>query len=132
MAGQAPGSSRIAGTSTAFRVGWWVLLVLTFLFILNHLAGTVAFANNDDERLMFVGFAALGIVSLAVLLIPYRARESWPWWVSWAQPLALAVPIVLFRDGIGVFSLVVAVVMAVAQLAILSTFRASPATRSPA
>jgi hypothetical protein len=82
MAGQAPGSSRIAGTSTAFRVGWWVLLVLTFLFILNHLAGTVAFANNDDERLMFVGFAALGIVSLAVLLIPYRARESWAWWVA--------------------------------------------------
>lgn len=132
MAGQAPGSSRIAGTSTAFRVGWWVLLVLTFLFILNHLAGTVAFANNDDERLMFVGFAALGIVSLAVLLIPYRARESWAWWVSWAQPLALAVPIVLFRDGIGVFYLVVAVVMAVAQLATLSTFRASPATRSAA
>jgi hypothetical protein len=119
MTGQVPGSSRIAGTSITFRVGWWVLLVLTALFIVNHLAGTV-------------GFAALGIVSLSVLLIPYRARESWAWWVSWAQPLALAVPIVLFRDGIGVFYLVVAVVMAVAQLATLSTFRAPTATRSAA
>jgi len=132
MTGQVPGSSRIAGTSITFRVGWWVLLVLTALFIVNHLAGTVAFANNDDERLMFVGFAALGVVSLAVLLVPYRARESWAWWVSWVPIVPMVVPILQLADGIGVFYLVVAVVMAVAQLATLSTFRAPTATRSAA
>ena len=61
-----------------FRIGWWVLVVSTGLFALNHVAGTAAFATSDDERMMFLVFAALQLLALIVLLVPYRARDGGP------------------------------------------------------
>lgn len=100
-----------------FRVGWWVLFVSTSLFALNHVAGSVAFANSDDERVMFMIFAALNLLTLAVLLVPYRAREAWAWWAVWIPIAAMFIgPVVFGFDPIALIYLVGGIVMAVAHL----------------
>ena len=57
------------------RVGWWVLVVLTALLVANHTLGLLTFATSDDERALFAIFLAFGVLSLVVLLIPYRRQE---------------------------------------------------------
>lgn len=100
-----------------FRIGWWVLVVSTALFALNHIAGTAAFATSDDERMMFLVFAALQLLALIVLLLPYRARESWAWWAIWLPIAAMLVtPLVVGVDTIGLAYLASGVVMAMAHL----------------
>jgi len=100
-----------------FRIGWWVLVVSTGLFALNHLAGTAAFATSDDERMMFLVFAALQLLALIVLLVPYRARERWAWWAIWIPIAAMLVtPLVFGIDTIGLMYVISGVVMAVAHL----------------
>ena len=126
-----PVESSRTGTRIAFRVGWWVLVVLTALFVLNHVVGVAAFANSEDERMLFVAFAALETVSLLVLLFAYRALESWAWWASWVQIVAMALTFAIFLDGIGALYLVVAVVMAVAQFATLPAMRARAGALTP-
>jgi len=119
-----PVESSRTGTRIAFRVGWWVLVVLTALFILNQVLGVAAFARSEDERMLFVAFAALEVVSLLILLFAYRAFEVWAWWASWVQIVAMALTSVVFLDGIGALYLGVAVVMAAAQFATLPAMRA--------
>ena len=51
------------GTENYFRIACWVLVAATALFALNHVARTVVFANPDDEPMMVLIFAALGIES---------------------------------------------------------------------
>ena len=100
-----------------FRIGWWVLVVSTGLFALNHLAGTAAFATSDDEQMMFPVLAALQLLALIVLLVPYRAREPWAWWAIWIPIAAMLVtPLVFGVDTIGLVYLVSGVVMATAHL----------------
>jgi len=100
-----------------FRIAWWVLVVSTALFALNHIAGTVAFARSDDERMMFLVFAALQLLALIVLLVPYRAREPWAWWAIWLPIAAMLVtPLVFGIDTIGLVYVVSGVVMAAAHL----------------
>ena len=100
-----------------FRVGWWVLFVSIALFALNHLVGAAAFATSADERVMFLIFAALNLLTLVVLLVPYRAREPWAWWAIWIPIAAMFVgPFVFGLDPIAVIYLVGGLVMAVAHL----------------
>ena len=105
------------------RVGWWVLVVLTALLVANHTLGLLTFATSDDERALFAIFLAFGVLSLVVLLIPYRRQERWSWWATWIPVAANALPLVLFPfDEIVAFYAGIAVVMAVAQLMTLRTF----------
>lgn len=100
-----------------FRVAWWILLVSTSLFALNHIVGAATFATTDDERVMFMIFAALNLLALAVLLVPYRARERWAWWATWIPIAAMFIgPFVFGLDPIAVIYLIGGVVMAVAHL----------------
>ena len=106
-----------------FRVGWWVLVVLTALLVANHALGLATFATSDDERALFLIFLAFGVLSLVVLLIPYRRRERWSWWATWIPVGANASPFVLFPfDEVVAFYVGVAVVMAAAQLMTLRAF----------
>ena len=85
-----------------FRIGWWVLVLSTRLFALHHVAGTAAFATSDDERMMFLVFAALQLLALIVLLVPYRTRERWARWAIWIPIAAMLVtPLVFGVDTIG-------------------------------
>jgi hypothetical protein len=109
-----------------FRVAWWVLLVSTSLFALNHVVGAATFATSDDERVMFLIFAALNLLTLVVLLVPYRAREPWSWWAIWIPIAAMFVgPIMFGLDPIAVIYFVGGVVMGVAQpMAATQVFKA--------
>jgi hypothetical protein len=112
------GSRRAPGI--LFRVGWWVLVGLTALLVANHALGLLTFATSDEERALFLIFLAFGVLSLVVLLIPYRRLERWSWWATWIPVVAIASPLVLFPfDEIVMFYAGFAVVMAAAQLATL-------------
>ena len=64
--------------STGYRIGWWVLVVITGASILNHLTGPLAgFAEGDMEVLAFFALAAMNIYALVVLLTGYRRGEPW-------------------------------------------------------
>lgn len=104
------------------RVGWWVLAVLTGLLALNHLAGAVFFAIDSTESLMFGAFAALEVLALVVLWIPYRRGEFWAWVATWISIAPVLLVIAFGADAVGVFYLVTGVVMALAQLATLPDF----------
>ena len=118
------GAAESRGTPrTGFRVGWWVLVILTALLIVNHALGLLAFATSDDERALFLVFLAFGLLSLVVLTIPYRRRERWSWWATWIPVVANALPLVVFGlDEVSAFYAGIAVVTAAAQLAALGAF----------
>ena len=106
-----------------FRVGWWVLVVLTAVLVANHALGVLAYATSDDERALFAIFLAFNVLTLVVLLIPYRRRERWSWWATWIPVATNALPLVLFSiDEVVVFYAAGAAVMAAAQLTTLPAF----------
>lgn len=75
------------------------------------------FATSDDERMMFLVFAALQLLTLAVLLVPDRAREPWAWWANWIPTAAMLVtPLVFGLSPIGLVYAISGVVMAAAHL----------------
>jgi hypothetical protein len=99
------------------RIAWWVLFVSTSLFALNHIVGAVTFATSGDETVMFLIFGALNLLTLVVLLVPYRARERWAWWAIWIPIAAMFVgPLVFGLGPITVIYVVGGVVMAAAHL----------------
>ena len=123
----APDAGASSPPSRLFRAGWWVLVVITGLLALNHALGTFIFATSDDERAMFVIFLALNLLSLVVLVIPYRRRERWSWWATWIPVVTNAIPLLVFSfDAIAVFYASLAVLMAAGQFTTLRAFRAPP------
>lgn len=118
----AEGGESARGRSILFRIGWWVLVVLTALFTANHLVGFVAYAVVDDEQMMFLAFAGLQLLSLLVLFIPYRQRERWAWWAMWILIVVMAAPVLIFPSTLGAFYVGTAAVMALAQFATLRGF----------
>jgi hypothetical protein len=109
--------------STGYRIGWWVLVVITGASILNHLTGPLAgFAEGDMEVLAFFALAAMNIYALVVLLTGYRRGEPWAWWVTWASVVIYGITI-LYAPDAGPYYLAAAVVMALAQLITWSGFR---------
>lgn len=69
----------IAGT-----IGWWLVFVPTALMLVNHSVGVFAFSEGTTDQLMFAVYALLNAYTLVVVLIPFRRREPWAWWLTWA------------------------------------------------
>lgn len=44
------------------------------------------------EPTLFIGFTAFTLYALLVVAIPFRRRERWAWYTSWALPVGLALP----------------------------------------
>ena len=111
--------------SRAARIAFWVLVVVTGFWTAVHLSGIFFIADGDDERLMFTCFTALNVLSLIVLLGPFREGQPWAWAASWIQvvPTALVLPI-LGSEGPGLQYTAFTVVMAACLLL------ARPAPRS--
>jgi hypothetical protein len=108
---------------TVGRIGWWVLVALTTLLAINHAAGAFLFANSATESLMFGMSAALQILALIVLFIPYRRNELWAWVATWVSIIPVGLVIAFGADEIGIFYLATAAVMTLAQLVTLPNFR---------
>jgi hypothetical protein len=108
--------------STGYKVGWWILVVISGLSILNHLSGPLfGFAEGTAEVFVFFTLAALNIYALVVLLTGYRRGERWAWWVTWAMVIIYGLTI-LYAPDIGRYYLGAAVLMALAQLLTWSAF----------
>jgi hypothetical protein len=105
------------------RISWWVLVVLTTLFVINHGAGAFLFANSTTESLTFGVFAALQVLALFILFIPYRRRELWAWVATWVSIIPVGLVIAFGADEIGVFYFATAAVMALAQFVAFPDFR---------
>lgn len=102
--------------SIGYKIGWWVVVVIAGLSILNHILGPFAgFAATDMEVLAFFALAALNIYALAVLLTGYRRGERWAWWVTWVM-IAIYGVTILYVPDVGRYYLGAAIVMAIAQL----------------
>lgn len=118
----APPSSR--ATRVAFGIGWWVLVVFFALFAVNHILGIWLIASSPDEPQMFELFGALNLLSLVVLLIPYRRLERWAWWAVWIGIVPVGLVLAFGGPGlVGLIYIAAAVVLALAQIATLPRFR---------
>lgn len=104
-----------SGTPTRFRVGWGVLLALAGSQTVHSLV--LALIDTADWVAAHAGWTAMAAITLAVLVVPYRARETWAWFTLWAFVVAHAVVGLTELDepAIGYWYLGVAVVMGVAQ-----------------
>jgi hypothetical protein len=108
--------------SIAYRIGWWVLVVINGGSVLNHVSGPLTgFAQGDAEVFVFFSLAALNIYALVVLLTGYRRGERWAWWVTWAMVIIYGLTI-LYAPDVGRYYLGAAVLMALAQLLTWSAF----------
>jgi hypothetical protein len=98
--------------SSAFKIGWALLLVVSVLFTLNHVVQSVV---SSEERTLFLGWAAFNVYALLVIAIPLRQGARWAWITSWVLVAVFAGTIFLDAQ-IGVYYLGAAVVMAVGLL----------------
>lgn len=106
-----------------YRIGWWILVVITGGSVLNHVLGPLTgFAEGDGEVFVFFSLAALNIYTLVVLFTGYRRGERWAWWVTWTMIVIYAMT-TLYAPEAGRYYQGAAVVMAVAQLLTWSGFR---------
>ena len=104
--------------TTTFKIGWWLLVLLSALSIINH-ASLLFFI--PDEATLFLGWAAFNVFSTVVLLIPYRRLEKWAWNLTWVLVLPYVV-IALFDSEIGIYYVSAGVLMALGQLLTRSAF----------
>ncbi len=109
----------LATQSTTFKVGWIVLLALSALWALGHIA--LAFVVMDEATL-FIGWAALNLYATLVLYFPFRRGEKWAWYTSWILVICFAVLILFSRESFVVWYLGGAVVMALCLLLTRSAF----------
>jgi hypothetical protein len=108
-----------------FRIGWIVLLVLSALFAVNHIAGIWFIAGSNDESQMFEAFGIVNLLAVVLLAIPYRRLEWWSWLALWLTVIPIAAVIFFIQDAIGITYVITAGVMALAQLLTLPAFRAA-------
>jgi hypothetical protein len=108
--------------SIRYKVGWWTLVLIAALSLLNHVMGALGLYEPGEE-LVFIGYAAVSVYALAVLVVGYRRGERWAWWVTWAFVASYALVPVFHGPEIGPYYMGAAVLMALAQLATWPAFR---------
>jgi len=97
-----------------------MLLVIATLATLNHL---LLIFTQQDERLLFLGWAAFNIYATLVLAISFRRRERWAWYTTWVMVIGFALPLLLgLASEIAVLYAIVAGVMALGLLLTMPTF----------
>ena len=75
-----------AAQNARFRIGWFLLLVLSALMALNHLV--LIFVQNEPT--LFTGYTAFNLYAFLILLIPFRQGIKWAWMATWIFPVGLA------------------------------------------
>jgi hypothetical protein len=109
-----------ATRSATFNIGWIALLLISALAALGHIILTFTI---QEERLLFLGWAAFNVYSTIVLALPFRQGEPWAWYTSWILVIGFAVPILFDpAGGIAVGYGIAAGVMAVGLLLTRAAF----------
>ena len=98
--------------STAFNIGWIVLLVISVLATLNHIMLPV----YGDPVEFAIGWTGYSLFASVILAIPFRRRERWAWYASWILVIGFAIPILSIQSSYAVAYLIAAGVMALCLL----------------
>ena len=98
--------------SLAFKIGWGILLFFSIGNVLGHV-GLSIFESQPST--VFVAWAAMNFLAAGILLIPYRRRERWAWFLVWALIVPYAL-VILFNQDAGLIYLGEAALMALGQL----------------
>ena len=98
--------------SLAFKIGWGILLFFTIGNVLGHI-GLSIFESQPST--VFVAWAGMNFLAAGILLIPYRRRERWAWYLIWALIVPYAL-VILFNQDVGLIYLGEAALMALGQL----------------
>lgn len=112
------------GRSLAFKIGWGILLFFSIGNVLGHI-GLSIFESQPST--VFVAWAGMNFLAAGILLIPYRRRERWAWFLIWALIVPYAL-VILFNRDVGLIYLGEAALMALGQLL---TYRTVFAQESP-
>lgn len=107
-----------------FRVGWWALAIISGGMTIS-LPILWLFGAAEDIELAFIGLTAVNLYTFITLLIPYKRRESWAWWVVWAIVATNAI-VYPYAPEAGQWYLLVAAVQAAAQLLTRPSFSPVP------
>jgi hypothetical protein len=111
----------IPSQSTAYRVGWLVLFGISVLSVVSYVVLIVIVPGLVDS---FIAWAAFSLYSVFVLLIPYRRRERWAWYLTWALVIP-SVVLGLNNPDAAPFYLAAAGLMALSQLLTRGAFFAN-------
>lgn len=104
--------------SKTTKLGWWILIGIASLAVLNHAA--LIFAIPGEE-VLFIGWTGLSLYSVFVLYFPYRKGERWAWYSTWILILSFAA-LVPFDAEIGLYYLVAAGLMTLGQFLTRESF----------
>ena len=96
----------------AFKIGWGILLFFSIGNVLGHI-GLSIFESQPST--VFVAWAGMNFLAAGILLIPYRRRERWAWFLIWALIVPYAL-VILFNQDVGLIYLGEAALMALGQL----------------
>jgi hypothetical protein len=66
--------------STGFKIGWWVIFVLSVLSALSNFALIFIDFELVDS---FIAWSTFSLYSVFILLIPFRRKEKWSWYLTW-------------------------------------------------
>lgn len=108
----------ITTRSSTIKVGWWILLVISALTIINHAALIFVIPG---EAVLFIGWTAFSLYSTLVLYFPYRRGERWAWYSTWIMVISYA-SMIVFDADIGLYYAIAAGLMAVGQLLTRDSF----------
>ena len=98
--------------SLGFKIGWGVLLFVSIGNVLGHI-GLSIFETQPGT--VFVAWAGMNFLAAGILLIPYRRRERWAWFLVWALVIPY-VSVILFNQDVGPIYLGEAALIALGQL----------------
>ncbi|WP_353826374.1 hypothetical protein [Agromyces sp. SYSU T0242] len=114
---------RVRTRSIVFRLAWGLLAASAFGMALSMVTLWVVVGAQGSE-LTLVTLIGLSLYGAAVLVSPYRRRLRWAWVLTWLLPIGFAaVGLLLPRREVGVWYLVVAAGLAIAQAVAWSGFR---------
>ena len=97
--------------SLGFKVGWGILLFVSIGNVRPY--RLVHLRDSAQDGLRRLGWDEL--LAAGILLIPYRRRERWAWFLVWAL-IVPYVSVILFNQDVGPIYLGEAALMALGQL----------------
>jgi len=99
--------------SATFEIGWRFLLAISAMFALWHV---ILMLTIPGETALFIGAAALNLLTAIIAYIPFRRGEKWAWYSTWIQVIVFAAPILITRESYVVTYLISAGMMALGLL----------------
>jgi MFS superfamily sulfate permease-like transporter len=79
--------SAFPALNVRFKVGWFLLVVLSGLMASSYL---ILIFTDSEGKALFTSYTAFSSYAFLVLLIPFREGKKWAWMATWIIPVVLA------------------------------------------